>query len=250
MSKPIWKSCLFILTAFGVPVLLPSLVNADEIPVAKKTTSLSQDRFVPYSNEDGKTLLAQVTSISQFRDVSPNTWAFEALRNLVEEYGCLVGYPDGNYRGDRALTRYEFAAGMNACLQAVERRLLESQATTEPETPVTATSTESLSETFNRAFSHNSGDYFEGTDQVGQLNTIFGFLPFQFPASFPENQITRDGELIEVIYKDAMAQQSSLPDVKTRDLANPFNTSLRENPNYLRPAAADGGREIIIERNP
>lgn len=29
---------------------------------------------------------------------------------------CLVGYPDGTFRGDRALTRFEFAAGMAACL--------------------------------------------------------------------------------------------------------------------------------------
>jgi hypothetical protein len=29
---------------------------------------------------------------------------------------CLIGYPDGTFRGDRALTRFEFAAGMAACL--------------------------------------------------------------------------------------------------------------------------------------
>lgn len=30
---------------------------------------------------------------------------------------CLVGYPDGSFQGDRALTRYEFAAGLVACLE-------------------------------------------------------------------------------------------------------------------------------------
>jgi len=33
-------------------------------------------------------------------------------------YGCIAGYP-GTYRGNRALTRYEFAAGLNACLDRV-----------------------------------------------------------------------------------------------------------------------------------
>jgi len=33
--------------------------------------------------------------------------------------GCIAGYPDGTYRGNRALTRYEFAAGLNACLDRV-----------------------------------------------------------------------------------------------------------------------------------
>ena len=61
--------------------------------------------------------MGQVNSVSQFRDVQPTDWAFEALKSLVERYGCIV--PDGNYRGNRALTRYEFAAGLNACLERV-----------------------------------------------------------------------------------------------------------------------------------
>jgi Carbohydrate-selective porin, OprB family len=33
--------------------------------------------------------------------------------------GMVAGYPDKTYRGNRALTRYEFAAGLNACLDRV-----------------------------------------------------------------------------------------------------------------------------------
>ena len=63
--------------------------------------------------------LAQVTSVSQLSDVQPTDWAFQALQSLVERYGCIAGYPDSTYRGNRALTRYEFAAGLNACLDRV-----------------------------------------------------------------------------------------------------------------------------------
>ena len=63
--------------------------------------------------------LGQVTSVSQFSDVQPTDWAFQALQSLVERYGCIAGYPNGTYRGNRALTRYEFAAGLNACLDRV-----------------------------------------------------------------------------------------------------------------------------------
>ena len=63
--------------------------------------------------------LAQVTTVSELSDVQPGDWAFTALQRLVEEYGCLEGYPDRTYRGNRALTRYEFAAGLNACLDVV-----------------------------------------------------------------------------------------------------------------------------------
>lgn len=62
---------------------------------------------------------SQVTSVSQLSDVQPTDWAFQALQSLVERYGCIAGYPDGTYRGNRALTRYEFAAGLNACLDQV-----------------------------------------------------------------------------------------------------------------------------------
>ncbi|MBE9188946.1 carbohydrate porin [Gloeocapsopsis crepidinum LEGE 06123] len=63
--------------------------------------------------------MAQVTSVSQLSDVQPTDWAFQALQSLVERYGCIAGYPDGTYRGNRALTRYEFAAGLNTCLDRV-----------------------------------------------------------------------------------------------------------------------------------
>lgn len=70
-------------------------------------------------NIDANDPLAQVTSVSQLSDVQPTDWAFQALQSLVERYGCIVGYPDSTYRGNRPLTRYEFAAGLNACLDRV-----------------------------------------------------------------------------------------------------------------------------------
>ncbi|MBW4497221.1 MAG: iron uptake porin [Oscillatoria princeps RMCB-10] len=63
--------------------------------------------------------MSQVTSVSQLSDVQPTDWAFQALQNLVERYGCIAGYPDGTFRGNRAMTRYEFAAGLNACLERI-----------------------------------------------------------------------------------------------------------------------------------
>ncbi len=72
--------------------------------------------------------MSQVTSVSQLRDVAPTDWAYEALRSLVERYGCIVGYPNQTYRGEKALTRWEFAAGLNACLNTIERLLQENVA--------------------------------------------------------------------------------------------------------------------------
>jgi Carbohydrate-selective porin, OprB family/S-layer homology domain len=64
----------------------------------------------------------QVTSVSQLSDVQPTDWAFQALQSLVERYGCIAGYPDGTFRGNRAATRYELAAALNACLDQISDR--------------------------------------------------------------------------------------------------------------------------------
>jgi hypothetical protein len=61
----------------------------------------------------------QVTSISQFSDVYPTDWAYQALANLIERYGCVAGYPNGTFGGNRAMSRYEAAALLNACLDRV-----------------------------------------------------------------------------------------------------------------------------------
>ena len=61
----------------------------------------------------------QVTSINQFSDVRPTDWAFQALSNLIERYGCVAGYPNGTFKGAQALTRYEAAALLNSCLDRI-----------------------------------------------------------------------------------------------------------------------------------
>jgi Carbohydrate-selective porin, OprB family/S-layer homology domain len=76
--------------------------------------------ITPITPDESLAIESQVTSVSQLSDVQPTDWAFQALQSLVERYGCIVGYPDKTYRGDRALTRYEFAAGLNACLDKIQ----------------------------------------------------------------------------------------------------------------------------------
>lgn len=72
-------------------------------------------------NDSEDEAIEQVTSVSQLLDVQPTDWAFQALQSLVERYGCLEGYPNRTYRGNRAITRYEFAAGLNACLERINQ---------------------------------------------------------------------------------------------------------------------------------
>ena len=82
-------------------------------PVAATAAELNLDGVNKYASEE------QVTSISQFSDVKPTDWAYQALSNLIERYGCVAGYPDGTYKGAKAMTRFEAAALLNACLDRV-----------------------------------------------------------------------------------------------------------------------------------
>ncbi|MGB5595346.1 MAG: iron uptake porin, partial [Crocosphaera sp.] len=71
---------------------------------------------------------SQVNSVDKLRDIQPTDWAYEALRNLEKKYACLKGYPDATYRGNNALTRYQFAAGLNACINTIETLMQENVA--------------------------------------------------------------------------------------------------------------------------
>ncbi|MCL1464653.1 iron uptake porin [Argonema galeatum] len=90
-------------------------VEADAYETNADTTRITVPELVKQDLQQ-KHPLAQVTSVSQLEDVQPTDWAFQALQSLIERYGVIVGYPDGTFRGNRAMTRYEFAAALNAAL--------------------------------------------------------------------------------------------------------------------------------------
>lgn len=100
-------------------------------PVAAGATEVNVAGVADYASSSSGSSLEQVTSITQFSDVDPTDWAYQALSNLIERYGCVAGYPNGTYRGNRAMTRFEAAAMLNACLDRITevtdelRRLLK-----------------------------------------------------------------------------------------------------------------------------
>lgn len=98
---------------------IEQITSVSQLSGVQSSQSSSEEQEMPDLTTSSS--MEQVTSVSQLSDVQPGDWAFEALRSLVERYGCIAGYPDGTFRGNRALSRYEFAAGLNACLNQVER---------------------------------------------------------------------------------------------------------------------------------
>ena len=84
--------------------------------VLQKLDKLQLQELQPQSNVD---TVSQVNSVSQLSDVRATDWAFTSLQSLVERYGCIAGFPDSTYRGKQSISRYEFAAGLNACADKI-----------------------------------------------------------------------------------------------------------------------------------
>ena len=112
-------------------VALPAMLGVATSSVVVAQEASNQDllnQLNRYSQEGQPSSMNQVTNVNQLRDVSPADWAYEALRSLVDRYGCIAGFPNQTYRGNQALSRYEFAAGLNSCLNQIERLIASSEA--------------------------------------------------------------------------------------------------------------------------
>ncbi len=98
---------------------LSSLDDTNRMSQVNHVRQLKSPQNLPSLEENNG--MSQITNVKQLRDVAPTDWAYEALRSLVDRYGCIAGFPNQTYRGSQALSRYEFAAGLNSCLNQIER---------------------------------------------------------------------------------------------------------------------------------
>ncbi|MEH2043593.1 iron uptake porin [Nostoc sp.] len=98
---------------------LPELKDIQPVTEVVQNQESTEEFSQSLHPSDSDNPISQVTSVSQLEDVQPSDWAFSALQSLVERYGCIAGYADGTYLGNRSISRYEFAAGLNACLEKI-----------------------------------------------------------------------------------------------------------------------------------
>jgi hypothetical protein len=63
--------------------------------------------------------MAQVTSVTQLRDVQPTDWSYQAISNLISRYGCVAGFPNGTFQPGQPATRAQLAALTSACLDRI-----------------------------------------------------------------------------------------------------------------------------------
>ena len=120
MNRFLWQTVKVAPILFASSLFVSNGANAQTASADKEGVNQTLEQINNYQQLD-QSGQSQVTNVNQLRDVSPTDWAYEALRSLVDRYGCIAGYPNQTYRGNQALTRYEFAAGLNSCLNQIER---------------------------------------------------------------------------------------------------------------------------------
>ena len=94
-----------------------SHVSTSRVAMAKEIKELrehmaAQDKLIaqltgPVNALTGSHIQADLNTL--FPDVPKNHWAYDYVTKLAQE-GYIEGYPDGNFKGDAMMTRYEFAA--------------------------------------------------------------------------------------------------------------------------------------------
>ena len=131
MNKLFWHSLIVAPAVIAASLLTANGAYAQTAQNTETTNNGSVDNTLEqinnYQIQRNSDSLSQVTNVNQLRDVQPTDWAYEALRSLVDRYGCIAGFPNQTYRGSQALSRYEFAAGLNSCLNQIERLIASSE---------------------------------------------------------------------------------------------------------------------------
>jgi len=79
--------------------------------------------LAPADCETADDALGQVRSVEELTDVSPNDWAYQSLKSMIERYDLSLGYPDQKFRGNQPVTRYEFAAAVSQALDQLLSQL-------------------------------------------------------------------------------------------------------------------------------
>jgi hypothetical protein len=94
------------------------------------------------------------------------------------------------------------------------------------------TNYETTSNTFERAYFRHDRNFYENGSFKRQVDALIG-PGGKFGTTFADNEIAKDAELVNTLYHDALAQQSTNdPYLRTPDLPNPYDSSLLMTPRY------------------
>jgi len=121
MNRPIHCTGLALV---GLGAIASGAIGAEPAPAPTSMSALSLpplEQPVSSSPTIPAPPLAELATELPMSDVPTSHWSYTAVRDVITAYNCLSGYPDGTFQGEEALTRYEFAAAVNTCLDGLIR---------------------------------------------------------------------------------------------------------------------------------
>jgi hypothetical protein len=122
--------------------------------------------------------------------------------------------------------KFPALSGLLVLLATSSAFLPVAQAETETAPPQTT------SNTFERAYFRHDPNFYENGTLKRQIDSLIG-PGRKFGHTFADNEIAKDGELVNTLYHDALAQQATKdPYLRTPDLPNPYDSSLLMTPRY------------------
>lgn len=91
---------------------------------------------------------------------------------------------------------------------------------------------ETTSDSFERAYFRHDPNFYDNGSLQRQVDSLVG-PGGNFGTTFPDNEIAKDAELVNTLYRDVLTQQAmNDPYLRTPDLPNPYDTSLLMSPRY------------------
>ena len=128
MSKVIGNALCLGSTVFSVVLVLAnSTLGADFSTPESATDTKQYTSYLDTSNQYMPNSLTQVTPVSQLLDIKNTDWSLKALKSLIERYE-VVADNDNTLRGEQSVTRYEFAALLNATINRLNELIAKENA--------------------------------------------------------------------------------------------------------------------------
>ncbi|MEA5618120.1 hypothetical protein VB711_09770 [Cronbergia sp. UHCC 0137] len=91
---------------------------------------------------------------------------------------------------------------------------------------------QTTNEVFERAYFRHDRNFYDNNGLQRQIDSLFG-PGSKFQTTFTDNEIAKDAELINTVYRDVLAQQTTNdPYLRSPDLPNPYDSSLLMSPRY------------------
>ncbi|MES1026025.1 iron uptake porin [Gloeocapsa sp. BRSZ] len=98
-------------------------VSANSVPLVQtqiRCAVASCQEISPERANPREASMTRIPAVNELVDeIAPSDWEMQAMLSLASRYGVLVGLSDRTFRGDRPLSRYEFAAALNQVLNQV-----------------------------------------------------------------------------------------------------------------------------------